>query len=56
MFPELIVIVVFGTIQVIGPVILGLMLRPVSREAREISVSTGIHVLQPPNRGRPARV
>jgi len=46
MSPEFIAIIIFGTAQLIGLLILGLMLRTVSRESREISVSTRIHVLQ----------
>lgn len=46
MSPEFIAIIVFGTIQLAGLLILGLILREVSGETREISVSTMIHVLQ----------
>ncbi len=46
MSPEFITIMVFGTAQLIGLLILGLMLRDISRETREISVSTRIDVLQ----------
>jgi hypothetical protein len=46
MSPELIAIMVLATIQLIGLLILGLMLRSISTEARELSVSTSVHVLQ----------
>jgi hypothetical protein len=46
MSPEFVAIIIFGTFQLIVLLILGLMLRDVSRESREISVSTRIHVLQ----------
>jgi hypothetical protein len=46
MSPEFIAIIVFGTAQLAGLLILGLMLRNISQETREISISTRIHVLQ----------
>ena len=49
MSPEFIAIIIFGTAQLAGLLTLALMLRNISRETREISVSTRIHVVQ----GRP---
>jgi len=46
MSPEFIAIIVFGTVQLAGLLILGLILRDVSRMTREVPVYTRIHVLQ----------
>ena len=46
MSPEFIAIIVFGGLHLIGLLILGWMLRDVSRMTRDVTVSTRIHVLQ----------
>ncbi len=46
MSPEFIAIIIFGTVQRAGLLVLGWILRDVSQIMRDISVSTRIHVLQ----------